>query len=329
MIPNRIKNEAIIALLKGKAPAFLSGADMASALGVTRAAVWKKIRHLRKSGYMIEASPAKGYRLTGSPGLSIEEIKNALAAGGGVIGREIVFLDLTDSTNTVAAELAGKGVPEGTVVIANGQTAGRGRRGRAWLSPSGKNLYLSIILTPDIPPTEAPILTLMTAVACASALKGLSACPVSIKWPNDMMVSGRKLGGILTEIKADPDRVFYAIIGIGININLGAEDTPGDLKGIATSIKVETGKSQSRTRYAIEILREMGKWYNTLLRMGKPPIIREWLRLSSTIGRHVKVTVGEGIVTGTAEEINDEGMLMLRLPDNSLKRITSGDITYI
>lgn len=331
----KIKNEVLIDLLQKKKYDYVSGADIAGSLGVSRAAVWKKINCLKKSGYTIEASRAKGYRLTEVPGLSIEEIRNALSGRPGIIGREIIFYETVSSTNTIAAGLAGKSAAggekssaEGTVVIANGQTGGRGRRGRNWISPPEKNLYMSVIVTPDIPPVQAAVLTLMTAVACAAAIRRISSVPVSIKWPNDLVVSGRKLGGILTEIKADMDRIFYAIIGIGVNINFDMEDAPDDIRTSATSVKQETGQTHSRTQYAIEILDELDKWYATLLREGRGPVLEEWSRLTSTVGKMVTVTAGESVLTGTAEGINQEGMLVLRLPDGSKKTVSSGDVIH-
>jgi BirA family biotin operon repressor/biotin-[acetyl-CoA-carboxylase] ligase len=321
-------NEKIISLLKERAD-FVSGAEIATALKVTRTAVWKRINTIREKGYTIEASPAKGYKLLKSPDLSIEEIRDSISGRSMIIGREIIFFDTINSTNTYAMELADMGYPDGTVIIADAQKGGKGRLGRKWLSPQGKNLYMSIILRPTIQPKDAAILTLMSAVACASAIKQLSSVPVSIKWPNDIMVSDRKLGGILTEIKADMDRIFHAVIGIGININFEAEDMPDEIKAIATSIKNESGSAQSRTLIAIEIIKELDRWYSMLPNIGKKPIIEEWLKLSSTIGRIVKVNVGNNVFTGIAGSIDEEGMLMLKLPDNTVKKISAGDVTIL
>ncbi len=263
-----------------------------------------------------------------SPDLSAEEIKSLLSGRTKTVGNEILFFDSINSTNTAAMELAGSS-REGTVVIADEQTGGKGRLGRTWLSPPGKNLYMSIILKPSISPRDAAILTLMSAVACATAIKRVSSVPASIKWPNDIMVSGRKLGGILTEIKADMDRIFHAVVGIGININLDTDDMPDDINAFATSIRSETGISHSRTLLAAEILKEMDRWYGMLMNAGKKPIMEEWLKLSSTIGRAVKVTVGDNVFTGIAGNIDEEGMLILKLPDNSLKKISAGDVTIL
>jgi BirA family biotin operon repressor/biotin-[acetyl-CoA-carboxylase] ligase len=321
-------NEEIVRLLKERAD-FISGAEIANTLKVTRTAVWKRINILRKKGYTIEASPAKGYKLLKSPDLSIEEMRDSISGRSMIIGREIIFFDTINSTNTYAMELGDMGYPEGTVIIADAQTGGKGRLGRKWLSPQGKNLYMSIILRPVILPRDAAILTLMSAVACVSAIKRLSSVHASIKWPNDIMVSDRKLGGILTEIKADMDRIFHAVIGIGININIEACDMPDEIKACATSIKNESGDAQSRTLFVIEILKELDRWYSMLLNSGKKPIIEEWLKLSSTIGRAVKVTVGTNVFTGIAGTIDEEGMLVLKLPDNKLKKISAGDVTIL
>jgi BirA family biotin operon repressor/biotin-[acetyl-CoA-carboxylase] ligase len=259
--------------------------------------------------------------------LSIKEIRDGLSNPNVTIGSEIVFFQVIGSTNTAAAGLAAKGQREGTVIIADSQTEGRGRRGRTWVSPAGKNLYLSIIVRPGISPREASILTLMSAVACASAIQRLSSVPVSIKWPNDLMMADKKIGGILTEMKADADSINYAVIGIGININLDSSDMPNSIRETATSVMLQTGLLQSRTEYALEIIKSMDYWYNILLESGKCPIIESWQRLSSTTGRPVTVTTGEVQLTGLAEGIDSEGLLILRLGDHSVMKISSGDVT--
>ncbi len=262
-------------------------------------------------------------------GLSIKEIRDGLSKLDVTIGSEIIFFPVIGSTNTAAAGLAAKGQREGTVIIADMQTEGRGRRGRTWVSPAGKNLYLSIIVRPGIPPRDAPILTFMSAVACASAIQRLSPVPVSIKWPNDLMVADKKIGGILTEMKADADKINYAVIGIGINVNLDSSDMPDNIREAATSVMLQTGLQQSRTEYALEIIKSMDYWYTILLESGKRPIIESWQRLSSTTGRTVTVTTGEVKLTGLAEGIDTEGLLILRLGDNSIMKISSGDVRIL
>lgn len=325
---NLTKNEPVIELLKEK-NGYLSGAEIASAMGVTRAAIWKRVNALRKKGYVIDGSPIKGYKLIDSPDLSIEAIRNALSKESLKIGRDFLFYKSLESTNTVGAELAHKGWRDGTVIIADEQTSGKGRLGRTWISPSGKNLYMSILLTPSISPRDATILTLMSSVACCNALRRLLSIPVSIKWPNDLMVNGRKIAGILTEIKADMDKIAYAVIGVGININLDIEYLPEEVRGIATSVKRETGEQCSRTAVALEVLREFEKWYDNLLKNGKKDILSQWRDCSSTIGRKVKVTMENKVFKGIAEEIDDEGLLILKLPDGSYMKVDAGDITMM
>lgn len=260
------------------------------------------------------------------PDFSLEEIRAGLSGRDRTIGREVIFFPVTGSTNTEAAELAASGQAEGTVIIADSQTAGRGRRGREWVSPAGRNLYLSVILRPRMLPRDAAILTLMSAVACASAIQGLSSLPVSIKWPNDLMVSDKKMGGILTEMKTEADGIVYAVVGIGININLEASDMPDDIRDTATSVRLHTGMPQSRTQYAIGIINSLDEWYGTLLRSGKDPVIESCRRLSCSIGRAVTVVSGEDKITGLAEGIDAEGLLVLRLEDHSIVKISAGDV---
>lgn len=264
----------------------------------------------------------------GVPVFSAEEIINALPSGSGPIGKKIFFFDSLVSTNTLAMELAANGCEEGAVIISDEQTGGRGRLGRSWSSPPGENLYLSIILRPRIPPRDSAVLTLMSAVACTHAVRDVSGLPVSIKWPNDMLLSNKKLGGILTEIKSGMDGIRHAIVGIGVNINPGVSGLHEDIRKIATSVRIETGSVQSRTLFATGILSEMNKWYNILLERGKRPVLDEWLLLSSTIGRTIQVEGPRSAITGIAEGINDEGMLILKLGNGSRKNISSGDIIY-
>ncbi|MFA4828689.1 MAG: biotin--[acetyl-CoA-carboxylase] ligase, partial [Thermodesulfovibrionales bacterium] len=216
---------------------YVSGEEMSRELGITRAGIWKRIEELRNKGYKIQASTAKGYKLVKSPEFSLEELEMLVQ---GDIGREIIFFESIGSTNTAALELAEKGAPHGTVVIADRQTKGKGRLGRTWVSPPKKNIYMSVILRPEIEPKDATLLTIMTAVSCAKGVMKSTGLKAEIKWPNDLMISSKKLGGILTEMKSDPDGIVFAVIGIGINVNSKTKnDFPPDIRGIATSIREE------------------------------------------------------------------------------------------
>ena len=323
-----MKRETIIGLLK-ESSGYLSGAEMASLLGVTRAAVWKAIGLLKKDGYVIKSSPAKGYLLVKSPDLCLPDIKEIISPETKKIGNELCFYDSVPSTNMVAMDLASKGCPDGTVIIADAQTAGKGRLGRSWISPPGKNLYMSIVLRPGISPRDATALTLLAAVACTSAIRRSASIPASIKWPNDLLVGQRKMGGILTEIKADIDRIIYAIVGIGINVNLHPQDMPEEIKAIATSIFVETGGHFSRSELAGAIILDFDKWYGRLLTKGKAVIADEWLTMSSTIGERIRVAAVNQTFEGVAEGIDDDGLLILKLNDGTYLKLSAGDVTIV
>ncbi len=328
MNDKQTKIEPVVELLKGRKD-YLSGVEIGSKLGLTRAAIWKRVNVLRKKGYIIDGSPTRGYKLLESPDLSIEEIKNALSKESYKIGSDLVFYKSLPSTNAMCVESAHKGAKEGTVIIADEQTKGRGRLGRTWVSPHGKNLYMSILLTPQMPPREAAVLTLMSGVACCIALRKLLLIPIHLKWPNDLLVNEKKIGGILCEMSADMDKISFSVIGIGININMDIEDLPEEVRQIATSVKMEIGRKFSRTDIAIEVLKEFDRWYSILLNGGKKDIISEWRDCSSTIGRKVKATIGNQVFKGVAEAIDQEGLLILRLPDGLFMKVDAGDITML
>lgn len=298
---------------------------MSRELGLSRAAVWKKIETLRGKGFAVEAVPAKGYRLTGAPEFSLEELETLIE---GEVGKNIVFLGKADSTNDLAMRSASEGAPHGTVFIADSQTGGKGRLGRTWVSPAGVNIYMSVILRPELSPREATLLTLLSSVACATALRRTTGLEVSIKWPNDLMAGGRKLGGILLEMRSEPDRVLYAVVGIGININMKRNALPDIVRPIATSLMEETGKKHRRTPIAAEILNEIENMLKTLERKGRGRILSLWRELSSTLGKEVVVTAGDETLRGTATDIDDEGRLILKTKTGILT-ISAGDLTHL
>lgn len=256
----------------------------------------------------------------------LEDIKSKIK---GIIGREIYFYKKVGSTNTIAEGLAEKGAAEGLVVLADCQEKGRGRLGRLWVSPPGVNIYMSIILRPKIKLKDATLITIMASVGCATALRRATGLKVTIKWPNDLMVSDKKIGGILTELKTDPHHIIFTIMGIGINVNMDIDAFPEDVKKIATSVKNEIGTPYPRIEIIAEILNAIDRWYRILKEMDRKRLLSEWQRLTSTIGKEVKVTVGKETFTGLAESIDNEGMLILRLPSGVHKRISSGDLTIL
>ncbi len=318
--------ENILQLLKGKA-GFISGQEISDSLGITRAAVWKKIKKLRNKGFIIIATPSKGYKLINSPDLSKEEIEIQVQ---GDLWKNIIFYQSVDSTNEIAMLSSAKNDTEsGTIIIADRQEKGKGRLGRTWISPPGLNIYMSIILRPEIEPKDATLLTVLTSIACALALRGISGLKVVIKWPNDLMVSEKKLGGILTEVRSEPERIKTAVIGIGINVNIENKDFPAEIRDIATSIKNETGKYLSRSEIIIRILKEFEAWFNVFKSKGSRPLLEKWKQLSSTLGKNVKVAIGDSTVSGLARDIDEEGMLILELKSGSLRKISAGDVTIL
>ncbi|MEW6003378.1 MAG: biotin--[acetyl-CoA-carboxylase] ligase [Nitrospirota bacterium] len=248
----------------------------------------------------------------------------------GDIGKEILFYNTVNSTNTIAAELAERGAPEGLVVLADSQQKGRGRLGRTWLSPPGVNIYMSIILRPVLKPRDITLITLMAAISCTIALRRATGLKAEIKWPNDLMVSNKKIGGILTELKMSPERIIFAVTGIGINVNVDISEFADEVKEIATSVKNETGIPHSRTVLIREILDETDRWRRFLNNEeGRKRLLSEWQHLTSTLGKKVMVIVGKERFTGLAESIDDMGMLILRLSSGELKKISSGDLTIL
>jgi BirA family biotin operon repressor/biotin-[acetyl-CoA-carboxylase] ligase len=228
----------------------------------------------------------------------------------------------------VALKLA-ENTSEGTVVLADFQEKGRGRLGRNWVSPPGVNLSMSVILKPEVEPKDITLITIMSAVACADALRRTTGLKISIKWPNDLIIHDRKLGGILTEIRTGRKGTLFAVVGIGINLNTDLHEFPQDVRDIATSIKNETGKMFSREEIAAEILNEMDRWYGVLKKMDRKSLLDKWKELSSTLGKQVMVSTAHETLTGLAEAIDDEGMLILRLFSGQTKRISSGDLVEL
>ncbi len=305
---------------------FISGEEISRLLGITRAGVWKRVKSLRQKGYLIEASPSKGYRLLYSPDILTEnEIRAAVK--GNIIGREVIFFESTTSTNDRAMEFGQKGYPEGVLVIADTQEKGKGRLGRTWFSPSGVNLYFSVLLRPTFSPKDAALLTLMAAVATVSGIKKNAGLDASIKWPNDILIRDKKVGGILTEMKSDMDRINFVVLGIGINVNLRLGSLHKNIRSIATSLKQETRKSINRTELLGQVLRELEYWYKALLRDRKEPLLDEWRAMSSTLGNKVSVRTKDRVISGIAEDIAKDGELIVRLPSGLIEKVYAGEVT--
>lgn len=315
-------DDLLIALLKGTSGGFISGEEIARTLEVSRNAVWKKIQDLEEVGYEIQAVPHLGYRLTGLPERLVpEEIRCHLKTHD--LGRRIFIFPTTDSTNRVALDMGRKGAPHGQIVLAETQTAGRGRLGRAWTSPAGKGIYLSVILRPKLELSQVSKLTLAAAVAAAETLEAIGVGGVQIKWPNDIVIKGkgRKISGILTEMIAEADRVECIVLGIGINVNTPASDLPAH----ATSLKLETGKSYDRSALTADLLNRLEERLGQVTGRAWDTTRAAWNKRSAVKGKSVKVTTLSEAVQGTAQGIDPSGALLIKTRDG-IKKIYSGDV---
>ena len=244
----------------------MSGEKISEELGVSRAAIWKYIKIIKEDGYEIEAISRKGYRIISAPDvLTFEEVKNLLSTLS--IGKNIVYYDSVGSTNSIAKELAESGEQHGTVVISEEQTTGRGRLGRNWISPKYKGISMSIILRPKIVTENISQITLIGAAAVYKAILKMG-IRTSIKWPNDIVLNSKKVCGILTEMSGEIDRINYLVMGIGINVNLEEKDLPMDLKDMATSLKIESGKYVDRKLLLANVLNIFEKLYNDFVLNG-------------------------------------------------------------
>jgi len=305
-----------------------SGAELAQKLGVTRAAVWARIEELRTLGYEIEASPHQGYKLVGTPDrLHADDLLSRLAGKTRVVGRDIrVFLETT-STNDVIDKLARDGVKEGVVVLAEAQTKGRGRLGRKWLSAAGKGLWLSVLLRPALRPQAATQVTIMAATAVSRAIRRQTGLAPAIKWPNDILLNGRKAVGILTELHGELDRIDYLMVGIGVDVNLSPADFPPELRRMATSLRQELGSPVDRAELAAALVRELDADYQRISDGQFTALAGEWADQCVTLGKTVRIQIGDRVVQGRAESLDEDGALLVRTEHGRLERIVGGDVT--
>lgn len=301
----------------------VSGEEISHHLGISRQALWKHIQELKDDGYDIVAVPHLGYQLVSSPDrLFASEISSHLNTK--FIGKRIYYFDNIRSTMDIAADLALKNAPEGTIVVAESQTKGRGRMGREWSSPKYKGIYLSLILRPKVSLSGASIFTLLTAVSICEAIKDYSGISVDIKWPNDLLVQNKKLGGILTELNAEMDQVRFVIIGLGLNVNNEKKDLPAG----AASLKEAAGDPLSRVELLKLVLRAIENNYQAIQSRGTDLIIKKWRRHNITLGRRVKVSYHRHHIEGEAVDIDNDGALLLRKDSGITQRVTSGDVVH-
>lgn len=306
---------------------YISGEVLARKLGISRVAVWKQIQKLKDMGYAIITDQNLGYCLVSRPDLLIPpEVQRELSTT--YIGKKIFYFPELESTNIIAKEKVlhrSEVINEGTIIIAEKQSAGKGRLGRKWFSPAG-GIWLSLILFPQLPPSYIPRITLMTAVAIVKAIKICTQIKSQIKWPNDISIQGKKVCGILTEMSAELDIINWVIVGVGINVNIDHREFPEDIREKTTSLKEVLGREVPRVRLVQVFLREFEKYYEKLKRKEFPSILEEWKLYSCTLGREIRINIGERIISGEAVDISEEGALILKKEDGELIEIISGTI---
>lgn len=308
--------EKILKILKDS-DKYVSGEEISHVLGISRAAVWKHIQNLKNEGYKIESVTNKGYKLGGIPDkLDIDKIHGMLKTK--VIGQRIKYVNSTDSTNNECKRLEDK--TDGTLVIADAQTAGKGRLGRVWKSPHGSGIWMSILLKPDVSLESVSQITLIAGMAVCRAV-GIDAM---IKWPNDVVIGGKKICGILTEMSAEIERINYVICGIGINVNIPS--FPEELQDKATSMLVETGKKHDRERIAADVLNEFEKLYNSFIEKGFSFLADEYRKMCVTLNKDVRVIYRNNELTGKAVDIDDSGNLIVET-ENGQITVHSGEVS--
>ncbi len=304
---------------------YLSGQYLAELIGCSRTAVWKHIEELRKEGFELEAVRKKGYRIVKTPEkLTADEIRLGLTTS--FIGKNIHYEESVESTQKIALQLASQGVPEGTVVIADEQRSGKGRMNRNWYSPKYTGIWMSLITRPKIPLTKAPQLTLLTAVAIVQAMEEITGTIPEIKWPNDILIDGKKVSGILTELQAEADRIHSIIIGIGINVNQKKEDFPLELQEKASSLFIEKGELIPRAGLIRCIFKHFEKLYLLYLEQGFFPIKLLWESYAISIGKIIKARTLTEVIEGKALGITSEGVLKIEDQSGTIHHVYSADI---
>lgn len=318
------KNELLKRLFEANGQP-VSGQEIADQFGVSRTAIWKYIKEFEQDGYEIGTIRKKGYYLISTPDkVNAANIKKYITTAN--YGQQIHYVETCESTQFIAHDEAQNGAPDGTVIIAEEQTLGKGRMFRPWNSTANKGIWMSVIIRPSLTPQQAPQMTLVAAVAVTRSIEDITGIQPDIKWPNDILVKGKKVTGILTEMQADPDRVKAIILGIGMNVNQEANDFPDELQTIATSLKMELGETVSRSKLVAKILEYLENYTKIYETHGFAPIKLLWEGYSNTTGKRIRAVMLNETIEGTAIGISETGMLELRLDDGSIRGIYSADI---
>ena len=316
--------EELLRLLRS-ADGYISGQELCNRFGVSRTAVWKAINQLKEAGYEIEAQQNKGYKLMAAPDLMTEaEIKSLMHTEW--VAKEVLYFDTIDSTNTKAQELAEKGYPSGTLVVADKQESGKGRRGRSWVSPSGTGIFMTLMIKPDINPNNASMLTLVAALAVAKAITSVTGEEAMIKWPNDIVVNSKKVCGILTEMNAQFDYINHIVVGIGINVH--NESFPEEISQMASSLMIEAGgKRFHRAQIIAETMSYFEQYYDTFLKtQDLSALVREYDELLVNRNKSVRVLDPKEPFDGKAMGITPKGELIVDTWE-SRKLVSSGEVS--
>jgi len=314
-------NHKILELLKENE--FVSGEILAKQLKVSRTAIWKQIKTLQNLGYEIESVKNRGYCLISRPDKPLsEEISAGLKTE--IVGKKIIYFETVDSTNFYGKKLVGEDTAEGTTIVADIQTKGRGRKDRSWSSPRG-GLWFSVILYPNISPQKAMLVTMASSISVAQAISEITDLNPVIKWPNDLLVNGKKICGILTELDAEIDKINYCLVGIGINVN---NKINADLKGIATSLYNETRTYLSRVELLKLIISKLDENYAKLLSKDYKYIRNIWFKYANIIGKKVQISREKSTIKGVVSDVDDSGCLILKTAEGKV-RIFSGDLTIL
>jgi BirA family biotin operon repressor/biotin-[acetyl-CoA-carboxylase] ligase len=319
------KDSLLISILVGKGGDVVSGEEMAQALGMSRVALHKRVEHLKAWGIPIRSIPRKGYVLEETPDLLIPPIYLALLKSR-QMGRPYHYLEKAESTNRIAKDLAHQGAPHGMLVVAEGQTRGRGRLGRSWFSPKGENIYLSLILRPNISVMEVPQLTFLVSVALTQVIREKLQLDALIKWPNDVYIKGRKVAGILMEMETRERQPLFLVAGVGLNVNTPDDGFPPEISTRATSLMVEGKQRYLRSQLLAWIMEALEAWYEKFQINQREDILRYWREHNFTLGKSVKLQGGR---EGWAIGVTPQGALLVRRPGGSILSLGAGDVEVV